>query len=99
MGDGGDDGVRQERTTIHTKPDTTYRISVTGVIDAKKNIYTDSTQLRVTTSPAAPEVRFQAINQRTVNIGFDSIQGFDEYHFKLHPPIPGIESGVYKTGQ
>ena len=88
-----------EGTTISTKPNTNYEIMLTGVLDNVKNIKTDMAVVQVLTSPSPPELKFQALDRKKVQISFDNIPGFDEYHFRIHPPLEGVLSGVFNQSQ
>jgi len=88
-----------EGTSIKTKPNTNYEIMLTGVLDTVKNIKTDMAVVQVLTSPSPPDLKFQAIDRKKVEISFTGVPGFDEYHFRIHPPLKGVLSGVFNSSQ
>ena len=88
-----------EGTTIKTKPNTNYEIMLTGVLDTVKNIKTDMAVVQVLTSPSPPDLKFQALDRKRAEISFTGVPGFDEYHFRIHPPLKGVPSGVFNSSQ
>lgn len=95
-------GVDLDEVVAHTidnvKANTLYLVSITGYVNDFTT--TDTTQLMVTTSPAPPELYFQAVGPKSAKIGFVPVEGFSTYEFEIYgPPIDGLESGLLSAEQ
>lgn len=99
MDRGIDDSEPREKHVLAAKPDTPYIVSVTGVIDEALNILTDTVDIAVRTSPEPPQLQFAALDSKKVLISWEDLDEYDEYVFDIFPPIQGIESGIYTSGQ
>lgn len=85
-----DEPILPNQVINQLDPDTEYLISITGMVDEKNNIQTDTKSLLVRTSPLAPVINFQAINHKEAEIYWQAIPGYDQYELTIY--------GDYITG-